>query len=63
MVPALGCSERGMRQQLLLIRHRLQQRGLFRMHARGAAAETRKAFPLLRHNAQTAQNTEGLHQG
>ena len=62
MVPALGGSERSMGKQLLLIRHGLKQRGPIGMHPRGAPAESRKAFPLQRHNSQTRQKTKGLHQ-
>ena len=62
MVPALGGSERGMGQPLLLIRHGLKQRGAIGMHLRGAPAESRKAFSLQRHSSKTGQKTEGLHQ-
>jgi hypothetical protein len=46
MVPALGCGERGMGKQLLLIRHGLKQRGQIGLHPRGSPAESWKTFPL-----------------
>ena len=62
MVPALSGSERGMGQLLLLICHGLKQRGAIGMYPRCAPAQSRKAFPLQRHNSQTRQKTKGLHQ-
>ena len=62
IVPALGCGERGMGKQLLLIRHRLQQGGQIGMHPRGSPTKARKAFPLLRHHSPTGQETQRLSQ-
>ena len=63
MVPALGCGERGMGQQLLLLRHGLNQRGQFGLHPRGSPTEAWKALPLLGHHAPTRQKTKRLGQG
>ena len=62
MVPALGCGERGMGKQLLLIRHDLKQRGQIGLHPRGSPTKVREAFPLQGLNTPTGQKPKGLSQ-
>ena len=45
MVSALGCGERGMGKQLLLIRHGLKQRSQIGLHPRGSPTKVRKLSP------------------
>ena len=53
MESALGCCERGMGKQLLLIRHGLKQRGQIGLHPRGSLTKVREAFPLQGLNTPT----------
>ena len=51
-----------MGKQLLLIRHGLKQRSQVGLHLRGSSTKLRKAFPLLRHDSPTGQQTKGLNE-